>query len=97
MAFDQNIFATEFIVRITSFWRVAMRLYAEMKIENLSSVAESIVDFFLCPDVKSAFGSLGVAEIGRAHYSAIGVFGGKKSTFLRCHIASDIIEDVARH
>ena len=55
--FDQNIFATEFIVRIASLGRVAVRLHAVMEIENLSGVAKCVVDFFFCPDVKRAFGS----------------------------------------
>ena len=57
MAFDQNIFAAELIVRITSFGRVAVRLHGVMEIKNLSGIAECVVDFFFCPDVESAFGS----------------------------------------
>ncbi len=61
VAFDQNIFAAEFIVRIASLRRVAVRLHTVMEIENLSGILQRIVDLFFCPDVEGAFGCLAVA------------------------------------
>ena len=103
VAFDQNIFAAEFIVRIASLGRVAVRLHTVMEIENLSGVAERIVDFFFCPDIERTFGSFAVAgspsQLGgqSAGYNrAVGIFGGEKAAILRCHVTSDVIENVAR-
>ena len=45
VALDQNIFAAEFVLRIASFRRVAVRLHAVMKFENLSGIAQRFVDF----------------------------------------------------
>src|SRR5262249_21281652 len=98
VAFDQNVFAPEFIVRIASFWSVAVRLHTVMEIKNLSRIAECIVDFFFCPDVERAFGSFPMAGIADPGYNrAVSIFGGEEAALLRCHIASDIIEDVARN
>ena len=110
VTFDQNIFPAEFIVRIASFRRVSMRLHAVMEIENLSGIAKRWSStFFLCPNVESAFGGL-LWPLGSARAFAVGyggqaargynwavcIFGGEKAAVLRCHVAGDIIENVAR-
>src|SRR6266567_3919607 len=65
VAFDQNISAAEFIVRVASLRRVSMGLHAVMEIENLSGIAQRFVDLFLGPNVERAFGRLPVAGIVR--------------------------------
>src|SRR5437667_3853050 len=83
MAFNQNIFAAEFIMRIASFRRVAVSLHAVVKIENLSGIAKRFVDFFFAPDVERAFGGLLVTGITDPGYNwAVGVFGGEEAAFL---------------
>src|SRR5437773_9613661 len=80
VAFDQNIFAAEFIVRIASFRRVAVRLHTVMEIKNLASIAQRIVDFSFCPDIERAFGGVGMTKIADPSYDrAVGIFGGEKS------------------
>src|SRR5436305_8093874 len=73
-----------------------MRLHAVMEIENLSGITERVVDFFLCPHIERAFGSLTVTGIGDPGYRAVGILRGKEPTFVRSHVPSDIIEDVPR-
>jgi hypothetical protein len=83
VALDQNIFTAEFIVRIASLGRVAVRLHTVVKVKNLSGIADRVVDFFLRPDVKRAFGGLRVTGITDPGYKgAIGVFGGEEAAFL---------------
>src|SRR5205823_9848226 len=96
VAFDQNVFATELVLWIASFRRVAVRLHAVMEIKNLSSIAQRIVDLFFCPDIKGAFGCLPVAGIVDPGYNTVGIFSREKSAFLRCHVAGGIIENVTR-
>src|SRR5205814_2835145 len=67
--FDEDVFAAEFIMGIASFRCVAVRLHAVMEIENLTGIAEHIVDFFSCPDVESAFLGLAVAGITDPGYN----------------------------
>ena len=68
-----------------------------MEIENLRGITERGIDLFFRPDVECPFGILlwaGIADPG--YNGAIGIFGGEKAAFLRCHVASDVIENVAR-
>ena len=69
VAFDQNIFATEFIVRIASFRRVAVRLHAVMEIENFSGIADRCVDFFFSPNIERTFSGLPVTGITHPGYN----------------------------
>ena len=83
VAFDQNVFATELVLWIASFRRVAVRLHAVMEIKNLSSIAQRIVDLFFCPDVKGAFLCLHVAAVSaRSYNGAVGIFSGEEAAFL---------------
>ena len=75
---DQNVFAAKFILWIAAFRRVAMRLHAVMKIENLRGIAERRIDFLFRPDIKGAFGVLGFAVFEKT----VGVLRGKESAFL---------------
>ena len=76
---------------------VAVRLHTVVKVKNVSSIPQRIVDFFFRPDVECAFRSLSVAGIADPGYNgAVGVFSGEKAAFLRCHVAGDIIQNVAR-
>src|SRR5882724_2793660 len=85
-------------MRVASFWCVAVRLNAIMKIKNLSNITQRYVDFLFRPDVKDAFCGLAVAGIADPGYNgAISIFGREKAAFLRCHVASDIIKSVARN
>ena len=94
---NQNIFAAEFILRIAPFRRVSVRLNAVMEIENLGGIAERGIDLFFRPDVECAFGGLRVAAVSiRGYNGTVGIFGRKKAAFLRCHVAGDVIENVAR-
>ena len=68
-----------------------------MKIKNLSGITEGRVDFFFGPDIECAFRGLTVAGITDPGYNwAVSIFGREKAAFLRCHVASDVIKDVAR-
>src|SRR5438477_6475276 len=97
MPLDQYIFAAKFILWIASFRRISVRLHAVVKIENLRGVAERRVNFFFCPNVKRAFGVFPMAGVTAPGYSwAVGIFGGKKSAFLRSHITRDEFENIAR-
>src|SRR5437667_12184422 len=58
VALDQDIFAAKFVLRVAAFGRVAVRLHAVMKIEHLRRLAQRGVDFFLSPNVESAFAFL---------------------------------------
>jgi hypothetical protein len=103
---DQNIFAAEFIVRIASLRRVAVRLHAVMEIENLSGITQCRVDFFFRPDIECAFCGLPMAgsspsprlrQTSRPGYNrAVGIFGGEKSRLRWMSCRGDVIENVAR-
>src|SRR5437762_14351831 len=78
-----------------------------MEIKNLRRITKRCIDFFFCPNVKrtlDVFAMPGVIRLRRGYggqaapgYSwAVGIFGGKKSAFLGCHVAGDVIENVAR-
>src|SRR5262249_3582387 len=68
-----------------------------MEIENLRVIAERVVDFFFCPDVEGAFSSIPVAGIcDRGYNGAVCIFGREEPAIFRRHVASDVIEDVAR-
>src|SRR5882724_7099923 len=85
-------------MRVASFWCVAVRLNAIMKIKNLCGITQRCVDFLFRPDVEGAFCGLAVAGIADPGYNgAISIFGREKAAFLRCHVASDIIKNVARN
>ncbi len=62
-------------MRIASFRRVAVCLDAVMEIENLSGLAERIIDFFFCPDIECAFGGLLMAGIIDSYNGAVRVLG----------------------
>src|SRR6516225_8312194 len=97
-AFDQNIFATEFILRIASFRRIPVCLHAIMKIENLRGITERCVDLFFRPDVEYALFCFDMAPISaRGYNGAVGVFGGEEPAFFRRHVASDVVENVTRN
>src|SRR5437899_5005628 len=84
-------------MRIASFWCVAVRLHAIMKIKNFCGITQRCVDFFFRPDVEGAFCGLAVAGIANPGYNgAISIFGRERAAFLRYHVASDIIQNVAR-
>src|SRR5262249_28273480 len=54
-------------------------------------------DFFFCPDVERAFSSFPMARICyRGYNGAVCIFGREEPAFFRPHVASDVIEDVAR-
>src|SRR6476660_6958011 len=95
VALDQNVFTAEFIVRIASFRRVAVRLDAVMEIENLGRISECIVDLFFRPNIEGAFGGLLVVGSIDSNNAAVSVLGGEKAPFFRRHVASDVIENVA--
>jgi hypothetical protein len=68
-----------------------------MEIENLGGITKRSVDLFFRPNIECAFLGLRVAAVGaRGHNGAVGIFGGKESAFLRCHVAGDVIKNVAR-
>jgi hypothetical protein len=68
-----------------------------MEIENLGGITKRSVDLFFRPDIECAFCCLTVAGIADPGYNrAVGIFGGEESAFLRCHVADDVIENVAR-
>ena len=74
-----------------------MRLHAVMEIENLSGIAKRFVDLFFYPGVEGAFLGLNMAGVSaRGHNGAVGIFGGKKSAFLRGHITADVVKNIAR-
>src|SRR6266496_3447111 len=88
-----NCFAVSaFVLWIASFRRVSMRLHAIVEIENLSGVAKRRVALFFRPNIERAFSMFRFAMLKKA----VGVFGRKKSAFAGCHVASDVIENVAR-
>ncbi len=74
---DQNIFPAKFILRIASFRRVAMRLNAEVKFENIRVVAQRVVDFFFGPNVKRAF-AFSVAALYERRSRLPGSLGGHR-------------------
>src|SRR5204863_511380 len=49
------------------------------------------------PNIEYAFGGLLMAGIIDSYNGAVGVLGGEKAAFFRRHVASDVIEDVARN
>src|ERR1043166_9683099 len=76
MALDQNVLPAKFIVRIASLRRVTVRLDAVMEIENLTRIAERIVDLFFGPDVECAFcGLLMPAVIARVYNRTVRILG----------------------
>ena len=95
---NQNIFAAEFVLRIAPFRCVSVWLHAVMEIENLGGITKRSADLFFCPDIEGAFGGFRVTGIVDPAYNAtVCIFGGEESAFLRRHVASDVIENVARH
>src|SRR5436190_15239719 len=94
---NQNILAAEFVLGIAPLRGIAVCLHAVMKIKNLRGIAKRCIDFFFCPNVKRTFGVFPMAGLTAPGYSwTISIFSGKKSAFLGCHIAGDVIENVAR-
>ena len=68
-----------------------------MEVENLSGIAQHVLDLFFCPNVKRAFGGLCVAAVSaRGYNGAVCVFGREKAAFLGCHVAADVIENIPR-
>src|SRR4029450_832847 len=62
-----------------------------MKIKDLDGIAKRRVDLFFRPNIERAFSMFRFAMLKKA----VGVFGGKISAFLGCHVASDVIENIA--
>src|SRR5438105_9753938 len=91
VALYQNVFAAEFILRVASFWRVAVALDAVVKFKERRIVAERGVDLFLSPNIENAFAMFGFSLFEKT----VCVFGGKKSAILGRHVARDVIENVA--
>src|SRR6476659_7782904 len=89
---DQNIFAGEFAVRIAARRHVPLGFDSVMKIENFSGWAELRIDFLFVPNVERAFGFFP----GIVGHNTVGIFGGKKATALRRHVATNVIKSVAR-
>src|SRR5947209_4037902 len=90
VALYQNVFAAEFILRVASFWRVAVGFDAVMKFEERRIVAERGLDFLFRPNIKRAFTVLRFPVFEKA----VGVLGRKKPAILRRHIAREVIENV---
>src|SRR5438128_805011 len=61
-----------------------------MEIENLRDITERGSDFLLRPNIKRPFSVLRFPVLEKA----IGIFSRKKSAFLACQVASDVIENV---
>src|SRR5205823_740100 len=91
VSLNQNIFATEFILRVAAFRRVAVRLNSVVKFKHGGIVAERGLDLFLGPNIERAFAVLGLSVLEKA----VRIFGGKESAFLRGHVARDIIQNIA--
>ena len=98
VAFNQNIFATEFILRIAPFRRISMGLHPVMKSENLGDISQRIVDFFLRPDVECAFLGLRDGRGRRPRLQGLSASSAeKKPPSFEVMSRRDVIENVARH
>ena len=92
MTLNQNIFTAKLILRITPFRGISVRLNAVMEIENFGSITQRVVDLFFCPDIECAFFGFRMAAVDARGYNwAVGIFGGEEATFLRCHVAGDVV------
>src|SRR3954463_9480742 len=90
---NQNIFAGELPMWIPASRNIALGFDRVIEIENVSSSSERGVDFRLVPNIKGAFRFFAL----RSRNNTVGIFGRKEAAFPGRHIASDIIEDIARN
>ena len=97
LEFDQNILAGEFTMRIAAGRNIAARLNAVVEVENFRGRSKRGVDLFLAPDVERALFFVAVAGIDDpGSNDTVGILRGEKASFIRRHIATDVIERIAR-